>query len=236
MNNLLEKLDQELPKEKYNKDFWNTYKEKFSLERIDSPEGRTYRVSQITGEVFSLPSVTSFLSKTSDKKFLETWKKKVGEEEAKRISLRATNRGTKFHGLVESYIKDKVDPGTKDFLLIKNLINSRIGEILLVEEYLYSQKLGLAGTVDCVGYFDGILSIIDWKTSTKEKREDWIQDYFIQETAYALMFSEMTGMKVKQIVTVVKLDGDPEPQIFIKKPIDFVRPLLERVNKFKGLN
>lgn len=224
-------------KSKLDEHFWKPFQDQYKLERVDGKSGRKYQVRLADGQSFSLPSITTVLSQTGDKSFLEKWRKRVGYEEAARITKRAASRGTKLHGLLEDYLRTNEFPKDKQLSKIKTIIDTRIGNVLLCEQYLFSNKLGCAGTVDCIGYFDGILSVIDWKTSTKEKEENWILDYFLQETSYSIMFSEITGMKVSQIVTIIKIDGDPTPQVFIKKPKDYIKPLMQRIKLYQmGLN
>ena len=112
----------------------------------------------------------------------------------------------------------------------------RVDNIHLLEGVLYSHRLGTAGRVDCVAEWEGELSIIDFKTSRTEKRKDWITDYFLQETAYALMFGEMYNLKIKKIVTLMAVDHDEtrtEGQVFVEYPKDYVEPLLKRLAKYK---
>ena len=103
----------------------------------------------------------------------------------------------------------------------------RINNIHCLETPLWSDYLGLAGRVDCIAEFDGELAVIDFKTSTKPKRESWIENYFVQETAYAAMFLERTGLEVKKIVTLVAVEKDNSIQIFEKYNIDDYLQLLK---------
>ena len=91
---------------------------------------------------------------------------------------------------------------------------------------MFSHYLGLAGRVDCIAEFDGELAVIDFKTSTKEKNEDHIEHYFVQETAYAAMFLERTGIEVKKIVTLIATE-EGTIQIFQKYNLDDYLQLLK---------
>jgi genome maintenance exonuclease 1 len=105
----------------------------------------------------------------------------------------------------------------------------RIDNIHYIESPLWSERIGLAGRTDVIGEFDGKLSIIDFKTSLKLKKEEWIDNYFEQVTAYSLMYKERVGTPINQVVIIISVDGVIEPQIFIKEPIDYVNSLIEKV-------
>ena len=147
------------------------------------------------------------------------WRKAVGEEEANRISSRASRRGTDVHSLCEDYLLNKeVNPSPFDlevFNSIKPHLN-RINNIHCLETPLYSNHLQVAGTVDCIAEFDGRLSIIDFKTSKRIKSRDEIHSYFMQTSAYAVMFEERTGIPVDRLVIIMSID-DSDPLIFIEK-------------------
>ena len=194
-----------------------------------------------------LPSVTTVLGQTKsekDKKALENWRKRVGEEEATKITKDAAIRGGKLHALCENFILDQKFTlpvhGSNDYHLWRQMhpLLNKVNNIRQLEGALYSEKLGIAGRVDCVAEFDGVLSIIDFKTARKQRKEEWLTDYYCQETAYALMYSEMFGEKVTQIVTLMSIDGNTtdEGHIFIKKPVDYVELLLKRIKMYKTMN
>jgi len=194
----------------------------------------------------SLPSVTTVLGGTKDQRDIDSiakWKRDVGEEEAARVLRDAVNRGNWLHSQTEHYILDSPKfklplPNTNFYALWKQMhgMLQRVDNIRCIEGALFSEKLGLAGRVDCVADFDGELSIIDFKTTKKPKEEAWITEYFLQETAYALMFSEMHGVKVKQIVTLMACDGDFKGggQVFVKRAKDYVAPFIDRLVEFKA--
>ena len=179
------------------------------------------------------PSVTSITS-FKNAAFFAGWRKKVGEDEANRITNRATQRGTAFHSITEDYIKGELNLdkylennplSVRMFQSAKDTFN-RIDNIHCLETFLYSHYLGLAGRVDCIAEFDGELAVIDFKTSTKEKKEDWIQNYFVQETAYAAMFLERSGIEVKKIVTLIATE-EGSIQVFQKYNLDDYLQLLK---------
>ena len=179
------------------------------------------------------PSVTSITS-FKNAAFFAGWRKKIGETEANRITARATQRGTAFHSLAEDYFKDDLNTdrylannplSVRMFQSAKTTLD-RIDNIHCLETFLYSHYLGLAGRVDCIAEFDGELAVIDFKTSTKEKKEDWVEHYFVQETAYAAMFLELTGIEVKKIVTLIAVE-DGSVQVFQKYNLDDYLQLLK---------
>jgi genome maintenance exonuclease 1 len=194
----------------------------------------------ITPEGNRLPSVTTFLS-TFNKDHIHKWRKRVGDEEANRISTGASRRGTKFHKLMErallnedhKTITEGLMPDQKQSFIDMYSTLDRIDNIEYIETMLYSNVIGLAGQVDLIAEFDGIPSIIDWKTSSKLKKESWIENYFLQCTAYSLMYEDMTDRKNKQIVVIISVDGEPEPQIFIKQRRDYTRNLYEKLKEFR---
>lgn len=199
--------------------------------------GRVYK----TPEGLGLPSITTVLSILS-RESIAKWRKKVGEVEANKISYRASTRGTAVHEIIEKYINNDDDfrngytPDIiQSFLDLKPILDSRIGKVYAQEAPLYSTHLGVAGRVDCVAEFDGKLSIIDFKTSKKPKQTKWITNYFMQESAYAIMWEERTGRPITQLVTIISVDNN-EPQVFIEHRDNWVRPLLETIEKYKEEN
>ena len=112
-------------------------------------------------------------------------------------------------------------------------LTEKIGDIYMLEGSLYSDDLAIAGRVDCIAEFDGKLSIIDFKTSSKEKKEEWIEGYLVQETGYAKMYEERSGIKVEQIVTLITCQtGDT--QVFVKNPDDYVPLLKDYIREYKN--
>jgi ATP-dependent exoDNAse (exonuclease V) beta subunit len=178
----------------------------------------------------SVTSVTSF----KNAQFFKKWRAKIGENEANRITARATQRGTAFHNITEDYFKGDLDINkylennplsVRMFQSAKSTLD-RINNIHCLETFLYSHYLGLAGRVDCIAEFDGELAVIDFKTSTKEKKEAYIENYYVQETAYAAMFLERSGIEVKKIVTLIATE-EGTIQIFQKYNLDDYLQLLK---------
>jgi hypothetical protein len=155
----------------------------------------------------SITSVTSHFNR----EIFDNWRKKVGEEEAQKITKAATSRGTDMHSLVENYLDNKNLPPVApmaDFLFkIAKTDLKRINNIYALEGSLYSKQLGIAGTVDCIAEYDGELAIIDFKTSKKPKPREWIEHYFVQCMAYGCMLYELTGISVKKLVIIMACEN-----------------------------
>jgi ATP-dependent exoDNAse (exonuclease V) beta subunit len=179
----------------------------------------------VTPTGFNHPSVTTVISNNSRKlKILAEWRKRVGKEKAQRITTRSSGRGTRYHKIAEDYFNNELDLSKyKDQPLPVIMFNStvhildRINNIYLQEAALYSDTLGIAGRVDCIAEFDGELSIIDFKTSAKIKKEEYLYDYYVQECAYACMLQEIYGLSVKKLVTIVACE-DGDSQVSIQPP------------------
>lgn len=208
-----------------------------TLDRTDSPDGRRY----LTLDGNAYPSVTTVLSILSEESIAK-WRKRVGEEEANRISTQAARRGTSVHHMCEDYINNlpylnrRLPHEIEMFNSIKPILDERIDNVRCQELALWSEHLGVAGRVDCIAEFDGKLSIIDFKTSSKPKREEWIDNYFMQMAGYAIMFEERTGIPVSQVVNVIALEHGGEPQVFIQKRDTWVKPLIEAITSYKEKN
>jgi len=207
------------------------------MEAVTTEEGRVYK----TPEGINLPSITTVLSILS-RDSIEAWKKKVGIDEANKISHRAATRGTAVHEIIEKYLDNKEDyrdgytPDIiESFIALKPILDGKIGRIFAQEAPLYSNHLGVAGRVDCVAEFDGKLSIIDFKTSRKPKRKNYIQNYFMQEAAYSIMWEERTGMPIVQLVTIIAVDQH-EPQVFVEHRDNWVRPLRDTIDQYNQEN
>ena len=192
----------------------------------------------VTPNGVKLPSVTTVLGHFKKDKIIE-WRNRVGAEQANRISTRASVRGTKFHSLMEKYLGNEsnifegVMPDMKQaFNDMKSTID-KIDNIHYIESPLYSEVIGLAGRTDVIAEFDEVPSIIDFKTSLREKKEEWIENYFEQGTAYSLMYEELTGTRIDQIVVIISVDGMDKPQIFKKNRIDYVDSLMTKVRAYQ---
>lgn len=181
------------------------------------------------------PSVTSVVG-FQKQKFFAKWRKNNPEE-----SIRVSSRGTEFHSLLENYINnedlniDEIHSGQKSlFALIKPEID-KIDNIVALETPLWSKTLGLAGRTDCIADYDGKLSIIDFKASTKQKREEDIDNYFAQATAYALMFQERTGIIIENFAIIIACE-DGILQVFQGKPLHYVKHLSNLIKLYKEQN
>jgi genome maintenance exonuclease 1 len=181
------------------------------LERETIDGVRYYKILDEDGvhKFASITSVTSY----HNRHIFEDWRKRVGEEEANRVNKAATSRGTDLHTLVENHLLNKDLPEVQ--LISKHLFKiikpelDKINNIYALESSLYSKVLGIAGTVDCIAEYNGELSVIDFKTSKKEKPREWIEHYFVQAAAYACMFYELTGIAVKKLVILMTCeDGE----------------------------
>ena len=185
-----------------------------------------------------LPSVTTVLGHFKKKAMIE-WRNRVGHEEANKISTRASIRGTKFHNMMESYLRnedgylDGVMPDMKQSFRDMQETLDLIDNIHYIESPLFSERLGLAGRTDVIAEFGGVLSIIDFKTSTKQKKEEWIDNYFEQGTAYALMYEELVGNPIDQIVILIATDDSDRPQVFIRDKNQYIQNLLEKIHLYK---
>ena len=206
-----------------------------SLEDICARNVGGKRVYEVGDQRY--PSISTICSFRNRKSIAE-WRARVGAEEANKISKRATTAGTTVHSMIEDYLNNELDIGKyADKHLAKILFTqakpmlARINNIHFQEAPLYSHEFAIAGRVDCIAEFDGKLSIIDFKTSSKEKKEEWIEGYLVQETGYAKMYEERSGIKVEQIVTLITCQtGDT--QVFVKNPDDYVPLLKDYISEY----
>jgi genome maintenance exonuclease 1 len=206
------------------------------LTRQTTESGRKY----FTPEGNAYPSITTVLGVLNKEGIIE-WRKRVGEEEANKISRQAATRGTAVHKLAEDYIdnvpdwnKDHMPANLFSFNQLKAILDERLNNVWFQEEFLYSDRLKCAGQVDCIAEFDGVLSIIDFKTSRKPKKEEWITNYFIQASFYAAAFYERTGIPIKQAVILITVDGS-EPQVFKINTYDYLEHFLAVRKKYKEM-
>ena len=194
-----------------------------------TPEGKKY------------PSITTVLSGRS-KEGINRWRKSVGDDVANQIMRTAAKRGTAVHQLVEDYLNNE-ELSNQDvlplalFSILKPELDD-INNIALQEGGLYSDKWGIAGRVDCIAEYKGKLSVIDFKTSTKEKKEEWVENYFIQGSAYCEMYEERYGTSINQVVILIVTE-DGAVQSFIKDKKDYLpllKPAIEEFNKDNETN
>ena len=194
------------------------------LVRIDG-EQRYYETP--TGQKY--PSVTTVLDKTSDKSALIKWRKRVGEEEANRVSRRATSRGTSVHTLCEKLVLNEEFDLSKEmptsvamYRQLEGFLNANVNDIRCSEGSLYSHKLKIAGSVDLIASYQGKPAIIDFKTSIRPKKKEWIENYFLQTSMYSFMFWEMTKIHHPLIVIAIAVEEDTMPQIFVDSAANWI--------------
>jgi len=221
------------------------------MNKIDLPDLKTKSINRkryyVTPDGNEYPSVTTVLS-IRGKEGLMAWRKRVGEDVANYISRKAANRGTKVHQMCEDWFNKMPETSPedwkkheKDFLpfclfnRLKDDTFDNFGEVVAQETALWSDKYRLAGRVDCIAEYNGKLSIIDFKTSTSERNDSYNENYYIQTTAYAEMFEELTGSPINQIVILVVTE-DGTVQEFIKDKNEYVPLLIETLNDWYGEN
>ena len=207
----------------------------FDLKAETTDSGRLYT----TPEGNRYKSITTVLSHYNKQGIYE-WRQAVGEEYANKVSRRAADRGTKVHKICEDYLNNEIPelkmqlmmPDLKElFFKIKPFIDENIGKVYTQEQALYSDKYRIAGRVDLIAEWNGKLSVVDYKTSTKQKDEENIQNYFMQCTAYALMFAERTGIWIDDIVVLIATEEGPA-QVFERQIHDYRQPLIEMIDKY----
>ena len=209
----------------------------FECPEIQVIDGKRFYV---TPEGNFYPSITTVLS-SQDKPGIDKWKKAVGEKEAKRISKESMRIGTAVHQMAEFYLSNYIiklkneDKKIVDTFNRLRFLLGNINNIVGVEIPLFSDLLRVAGTTDCIAEYNGQLSIIDFKTSRKPKKEEWIDDYYMQTFAYKLMFEEMTGIEIQQIVILVACVESFDVQVF-KKPAKDADEWLEKLVKIMQEN
>ena len=198
-------------------------------DRVEKDGKRYY----LTPDGNHYPSITSILSQ-QENLGLEAWKERVGEKEAKRISKESARIGTAVHQLAEYYLSNiqvKLDKEEKIIIDTFNRLRFLLGNInniVGLEIPLFSDLIRVAGTCDCIAEYNGKLSIIDFKTSRRPKKEEWVDDYWMQTFAYKLMFEEMTGIEIQQVVILIASVESFDVQVF-KKPAKDADEWLEKL-------
>lgn len=207
------------------------------LESETREDGRFYTTPD--GKV--LPSVTTVLGATKDQSHLQKWRERLGEEAAARESKRTADRGTALHLLCEKLILNQPYDLRKEmpvpvqlFSQLRPILQENVNNIMAVEAPLYSNYLGIAGRVDLVAEYQGKTSIIDYKSSNKVKQRDWIEDYFLQTSIYAVMFEELTGIPVPQLVILIGNEESTKGSIFIEKRNDWIYKAIDRIDQYKN--
>jgi len=196
----------------------------------------------VTPEGEKYPSITTVLS-NRNKEGLFEWRKRVGNDVANYVARTSASRGTKVHHMCEDYLNNEFDEEKhrKDFLpfclfnQLKDQALLNVNNIYAQEAGLYSDKYRVAGRVDCIAEYKNTLSIIDFKTSSRERNDDWNENYYIQTAAYAEMFEERTGLKTDQIVILVVTE-DGTVQEFVKNKQDYLPMLEESMNEWSKSN
>lgn len=160
------------------------------------------------------PSVTSLLGNMKKDVLIE-WRQRVGEEEAKRISTQAARRGTRLHNMLEKYVandptyKDKAFPVELEmFNKIREVLDSHVTKIYGYEFPLYSDLLKCAGRCDLFCEYKGKPAVVDFKSSSKEKKEEWILNYFYQATAYCMMINELKAVDIQDFCIIIASEGN----------------------------
>ena len=199
----------------------------------ETPEGQSYP---------SVTTITGLLSKAS----ILAWRQRVGDSKADSITKAATTRGNKVHKMAEMYLRNEMasqinlfeDPMPhieNMFFQLTELLDNSIGIINAIEAPLYSDQLKVGGRVDVIAEWDGELAVIDFKTSSKPKKESWIDGYFMQSSAYALMFEELTGIKINKIVIAIAVENN-RSQVFIKDSTEYLQQFIDLRKTYDIMN
>jgi hypothetical protein len=225
-------------KEKKNsldKQFKTCFLKEYDAYSVDSPTGRKYITPD--GEY---PSVTTFLGELDkDASGLDKWAAKLGGKDKAIIETqRCADRGTGVHLALEYLLRNQPDPelaGDFKFMYrqIETLLRIHTDDIYALELPLWSKLLQLGGRVDCIAKYKGILSIIDFKTSSNKKLSDWITNYFLQATCYSIMLEELYGLKAEQLVILIAVENGDTPQAFIRDRRDYTFLLSEKIKEFR---
>ena len=189
-----------------------------------TPQGKSYP---------SVTTVTGILSKDD----IQAWRQRIGEEKADQITRAATSRGNEVHKLAELYLKNELfsqstlfdEPKTNNYKMfeaLSSVLDNKVGIVRAIEAPLYSDVLRVGGRVDLVAEWDNELAVIDFKTSSKPKKERWIDNYFMQSSAYAFMFEELTKISINKIVIAIALEN-LGTQIFIKNANDYIQQFID---------
>jgi genome maintenance exonuclease 1 len=206
-----------------------------TIEQINEDGVRRY----VTPSGKRYPSITTVTSWQSAKAIAE-WRSRVGADAANAITKKATRRGTAFHSLCENYLQNKEVIGENVAFDVKYLFSTvrhildRIDNVHCIETRLYSDYIGVAGTTDCIAEYDNILSIIDFKTAGKIKQKKHIHNYFKQASGYAVMYEELTGIPVPQIVIIMVSDEGYE--VFVEKRDNYIFDLIDLVKQYNQIH
>ena len=206
------------------------------IDRLNEDNIRYYKIN---GDI-RYPSITSVISFISRKTFAD-WRARVGEEAANKKTKHATTRGTRLHSVLEVYLQNGDYKSMEEFKqpliqymfnFAKPFIDKRIGKIYQQETAMFSTRLCLAGTVDLICEVDGELSIVDFKTAEKEKPEAWLENYFVQLSAYWAMFAERTSVVPKKLVVFLVGENGDVQIVERRNPIHYLETLRDYVTQF----
>lgn len=196
------------------------------------------------GTVF--PSITALLGSTKSEEAqtsLKKWQERVSSQEAQRVANFAANRGTRLHNTLEAFLLgDQLTYKERRARLdvveraawkgLQPLLCARLQAFYGLEMPLCTRKFRIAGTSDIVGVFDGKKSIVDLKTSLRDKQRSWIDDYFLQCDTYAVMWREEFGEEIEQLVILMLSEEANEPLVFVEPAYQFVKELKDRRLRF----
>lgn len=194
-----------------------------------------------TGELY--PSVTTVLS-LHNAQSIQEWRNRIGHEEANKITAKASGRGTKVHKLCEDYLNNKEDylkghmpSNIEMFNYLKPVLDEHVDNIVMQEVPLYSDYLKVGGRVDCIAEWDGVLSVIDFKTASKQKSANFIDNYFMQAAAYCVMFEELTGKPIINTVVLIAVDHEDYRghQVFHKTRDDYIWEFIKLRESYRDI-
>ena len=219
-------------------------KNKFNIDLVEFPKLKQHnpetgsRYYTREGSELRYPSVTS-VTGLKNAHFIRQWRERVGEEEANRVSKRAIGIGNTVHNLMENYLQGELPEGLmpihqEPFEHLKDFADKSINNVRAIEGQMFSDHLSVAGTSDVVCEVDGVMSIVDWKTSGKKKSKSQITNYFCQAAAYAVMFEEHTKIPVSQLVIAIAC-GTGEFQLFQEKRDDWIQEFKNLRSQYKDI-
>ena len=201
----------------------------------ESINGNRYYV---TPEGAKYPSVSTVVGH-STKASIMAWRKRVGAEEANKVSVKASRHGTAVHSICEDYLnndenflKEKTPGNIEAFRKLKPLLDEGVEKVFALEASLYSDYLKVAGQCDLACVYEGKNTIVDFKTSAKWKKEEWIQNYFQQAAMYAVMAEERTGINFPQIAILISVADSNKPQVFVKKRDDYIWDAIKLIGTY----
>ena len=207
----------------------------YDLTTKSTEAGRLYQ----TPDNKFYPSVTTFLGHFG-KKAIHEWRAAVGEQEANRVARHAATRGNAVHHTAERYINNEIDYLRKGAMphvvqmwnSLKKVLDQKVNNVVMQECPLYSDELMLAGRVDLIAEYNGVLSVIDFKTSSRVKTTDEITGYFLQACAYSIMYEERTGIHIDQLVIIMVVEGTDKSLVFDQKRSDWESELRSKRNEY----